>query len=95
MRDTQDVLPINTFSLIVNETMNLALVLAVLNVLPFYPLDGASICTSIYEVCTGRKPSDKFMTVYKVVGTVLMVYLFFINPEALNNLLHAILPSVF
>ncbi len=90
-----NVLPTSPITLIINETMYLAIVLAVLNVLPFYPLDGSSICTSIYEVCTGRKPSNGFMKVYKVVGIVLMVYLFYINPNLLFNLLHNLLPSMF
>ena len=90
-----NILPSGTMMFIVGEIMYLALILAVLNVLPFYPLDGSSICTAIYEVCSGRKPSNGFMKVFKVVGAALMVYLFFINPNVLNKLLHVLLPSLF
>ena len=90
-----NIMPASTMTFIINEIMYLAILLAVLNVLPFYPLDGSSICTSIYEVCTGRTPSNGFMKVYKVVGIVLMVYLFYINPDVLYTLLHKLLPSVF
>lgn len=88
------ILPIGTMAFII-EIMYLAIVLAVFNVLPFYPLDGSSICTSIYEMCTGRKLPEGVMTVYKIVGSVFMVYLFFFNPDVVFNFLHKLLPSLF
>lgn len=89
------IMPANTMAFIINEIMYLAIVLAVFNVLPFYPLDGSSICTSIYEVFTGRKLPNGFMTIYKIVGSVFMVYLFFFNPDVVFKFLHKLLPSLF
>ena len=73
--------------------MYLSIVLAVLNILPFYPLDGADVCTAAYEIATGRQPSKTFMTAYKVIGVALFIYLFYINPEILATIIDKILPS--
>lgn len=79
--------------LFINTMMYLSIVLAVLNILPFYPLDGAGVCTAVYEIATGRQPSKTFMTAYKVIGVALFIYLFYINPEILATIIDKILPS--
>lgn len=79
-------------SILIDEIMNIALVLSIINLLPFYPLDGSSILITIYEIVTGHKPSSGFMNVFKIAGAALMIYLFWINPSILNRLLAMILP---
>jgi regulator of sigma E protease len=50
----------------------LSLVLAFMNVLPIPVLDGGHALFIIYEMLTGRKPSDKFMEYAQMVGMVLI-----------------------
>ncbi len=88
---------INGFSLItagnpwLSTMMYLSLSLSILNLLPLYPLDGSAAATSIYEIISGKKPSKTFMTCYMVVGVALFIYLFWINPTFLNNLISLIM----
>ena len=79
-------------SMFIEEIMYLALVLSILNILPFYPLDGSAIILTLYELVTGKEPSKGFMTVFKIVGSVLVVYLFFINTDFINRLLGYVMP---
>ena len=74
-----------------NTMLYLSLALSIINLLPLYPLDGAAALTSIYEVCTGHKPSKGFMTIFQVVGIALFIYLFWINPSILNELIALII----
>ena len=76
----------------IDELMSIALVLSIINLLPFYPLDGSSILITIYEIITGHKPSEAFMNIFKIAGLALMIYLFYINPSILNRLLAMIMP---
>lgn len=76
----------------IDELMSIALVLSIINLLPFYPLDGSSILITIYEMITGHKPSEGFMNVFKFAGLGLMIYLFYINPSILNRLLAMVMP---
>lgn len=46
--------------------------LAILNVLPIPALDGGHVMFLMYEMITGRKPSDKFMEYAQIVGMVLL-----------------------
>jgi regulator of sigma E protease len=46
--------------------------LAILNVLPIPALDGGHVMFLMYEIITGRKPSDKFMEYAQIVGMVLL-----------------------
>lgn len=71
--------------------MYLSFTLSILNLLPLYPLDGAAAITSIYEISTGHAPSKKFMTTFQIVGVVLFIYLFWINPTILSNLISLIM----
>lgn len=53
-------------------TAFLSLMLAVLNILPIPALDGGHVMFLLYEIVTGRKPSDKFMEYAQIVGMVLL-----------------------
>ncbi|MDR1130240.1 MAG: RIP metalloprotease RseP [Prevotellaceae bacterium] len=63
-------------------TALLSIMLAALNLLPIPALDGGHVMFLLYEVITGRKPSDKFLTYAQVVG---MVILLFIMVYAIGN----------
>lgn len=54
------------------NTAFLALILAVMNVLPIPALDGGHVLFVLYEMISGRKPSDKFLEYAQVVGMVLI-----------------------
>lgn len=49
-------------------TAMLSLILAFMNLLPIPALDGGHVMFLIYEVVTGRKPSDRFMEISTIVG---------------------------
>jgi regulator of sigma E protease len=46
-----------------------------MNLLPIPALDGGHVMFLLYEVVTGRKPSDKFMEVATMVGFILILSL--------------------
>lgn len=52
-----------------------SIMLGVMNLLPIPALDGGHIVFTIYEMITGRKPSDKFLIGAQMVGFVLLVCL--------------------
>lgn len=56
-------------------TAFLSIMLAVLNILPIPALDGGHILFTLYEMVTGRKPSDKFLMVAQTVGMILLIAL--------------------
>jgi len=58
-----------------NLTAFLSIVLAVMNMLPIPALDGGHVMFLLFEVITGRKPSDKFLEYAQIVGMVLLVSL--------------------
>ena len=76
----------------VEELKMIAFVLTVINVLPFHPLDGSSVLITIYEMVTGHAPSEQFMTIFKIVGGVLIFCLFFLAPEIINSLIGMLMP---
>ena len=47
--------------------------LAVLNILPIPALDGGHILFTLYEMITGKKPSDKFLEYAQTVGMLLLL----------------------
>jgi regulator of sigma E protease len=49
-----------------------SIILAFMNILPIPALDGGHALFTIYEIITGRKPSDKFMEYAQIVGMVLL-----------------------
>jgi regulator of sigma E protease len=50
----------------------LSIMLGVMNLLPIPALDGGHIVFTIYEMITGRKPSDKFLYVMQIIGMILI-----------------------
>ena len=53
----------------------LSIMLGVLNLLPIPALDGGHMVFCLYEIISGRKPSDKFLTVMQMIGFVLLLAL--------------------
>ncbi len=53
-------------------TAFLSIMLAILNLLPIPALDGGHVMFLVYEIVSGRKPSDKFMEYAQIVGMVLL-----------------------
>jgi len=56
----------------------LSIMLAVMNLLPIPALDEGHILFTIYEIATGRKPSDRFLMVTQAVGMILLLALMFL-----------------
>ena len=56
-------------------TAFLSIMLGVLNVLPIPMLDGGHAMFLIYEMISGRKPSDKFMEYVSIMGLILLLTL--------------------
>lgn len=56
-------------------TAILSLILAFMNLLPIPALDGGHVMFLLYEVVTGKKPSDKFMEYATMVGFVIVISL--------------------
>lgn len=54
-------------------TAALSLILGFINLLPIPALDGGHVMFLLWEVITGRKPSDKFMEVATMIGFVILV----------------------
>lgn len=50
-----------------------SIILAFMNILPIPALDGGHALFTIYEMITGRKPSDKFMEYAQMAGMVLLL----------------------
>ena len=51
----------------------LSIMLGVMNLLPIPALDGGHMLICLWEMITGRKPSDKFLVVAQMVGMVLLI----------------------
>jgi regulator of sigma E protease len=56
-------------------TAFLSIVLAVMNILPIPALDGGHVMFLLFEVITGRKPSDKFLEYAQIAGMILLLAL--------------------
>ena len=56
----------------------LSIMLGVMNLLPIPALDGGHIVFCIYEMATGRKPSDKFLEIAQIIGMLLLFLLMFL-----------------
>ncbi|MCB0657272.1 MAG: RIP metalloprotease RseP [Saprospiraceae bacterium] len=54
-------------------TAILSLILGFMNLLPIPALDGGHVLFLLYEVVSGRKPSDKFMEYATIAGFVLII----------------------
>ena len=55
-----------------NLTALLSIILAVMNILPIPALDGGHVMFVLYELITGRKPSDKFLEYAQITGMVIL-----------------------
>ena len=61
-------------------TAFLSIMLAFMNLLPIPALDGGHVVFVLYEMITGRKPSDKFLEYAQITGfIILMALLLFAN----------------
>jgi regulator of sigma E protease len=56
-----------------NLTALLSIILAVMNILPIPALDGGHVMFLLYEVITGRKPSDKFLEYAQITGMLILL----------------------
>lgn len=52
-----------------------SIVLAFMNLLPIPALDGGHVLFTLYEMITGRKPSDKFLEVAQIIGMIILLAL--------------------
>lgn len=59
----------------VNILALLSIMLGVMNLIPIPGLDGGHIMFTLYEMITGRKPSDRFLVVTQIIGMVLLLLL--------------------
>ena len=73
----------------------LSLLLAVLNILPIYPLDGGAIVFALYEIISGRKPSPGFTKACSWIGFIFIVLFFWVFPEWLNGILRSVFSLFF
>jgi regulator of sigma E protease len=55
-----------------NLTAWLSIILAVMNMLPIPALDGGHVMFLLYEVVSGRKPSDKFLEYAQIAGMIIL-----------------------
>ena len=58
-----------------NITALLSIMLGVMNLLPIPALDGGHVMFLLYEIVSGKKPSDKFLENAQMVGFVLLITL--------------------
>jgi regulator of sigma E protease len=58
-----------------NLTAFLSIILAVMNILPIPALDGGHVMFLLFEVITGRKPSDKFLEYAQIGGMIILLAL--------------------
>jgi regulator of sigma E protease len=58
-----------------NITALLSIMLGVMNLLPIPALDGGHVIFLLYEMISGKKPSDKFLERAQMVGFVLLISL--------------------
>jgi regulator of sigma E protease len=73
-------------------TAFLSIILAIMNVLPIPALDGGHVLFLLYEIITGRKPSDKFLEYAQITGMVLILgLLLFANGNDVFKLVRSII----
>ena len=71
-----------------NMTAFLSIILAVMNILPIPALDGGHVMFLLWEVVTGRKPSDKFLEYAQITGMIILFsLLIFANGNDILKLL--------
>jgi regulator of sigma E protease len=54
-------------------TAMLSVILAFMNILPIPALDGGHVLFTLYEMITGRKPSDKFLEYAQLAGMIILL----------------------
>ncbi|WP_340201430.1 RIP metalloprotease RseP [Ascidiimonas sp. W6] len=54
-------------------TALISIILAFMNILPIPALDGGHVMFLLYEMITGRKPSEKFLEYAQMVGFILLI----------------------
>ena len=59
----------------VNILALLSIMLGVMNLIPIPGLDGGHILITLWELVTGRKPSDRFLYVTQLIGMALLIAL--------------------
>jgi regulator of sigma E protease len=69
-------------------TATLSMVLAFMNLLPIPALDGGHVMFLLYEIISGRKPSDKFLENAQKIGMLILLtlMLFAISNDVIRNL---------
>lgn len=68
-------------------TAFLSIMLAILNILPIPALDGGHVLFLVYELVSGRKPSDKVLEYAQIAGMILLLALVvFANANDIRNL---------
>ncbi|WP_324024377.1 RIP metalloprotease RseP [Maribacter sp. BPC-D8] len=69
-------------------TAFISIILAFMNILPIPALDGGHVMFLLYEIITGRKPSDKFLEYAQVTGFfILIALLLFANGNDVYKLI--------
>jgi len=58
-----------------NITAFLSIMLGFMNLLPIPALDGGHVVFTLWEMITGRKPSDKFLEYAQITGFILLIAL--------------------
>jgi regulator of sigma E protease len=58
-----------------NLTAFLSIILAIMNILPIPALDGGHVLFLLFEVITGKKPSDKFLEYAQIAGMIILLAL--------------------
>ena len=58
-----------------NTTAFISIILAFMNILPIPALDGGHVTFLLYEMVTGRKPSDKFLEYAQMIGFFILIAL--------------------
>ena len=66
----------------INILALLSIMLGVMNLIPIPALDGGHMVFAIYEIITGRKPGDRFVTAAQIAG---MIFLFALMILAFGN----------
>lgn len=56
-------------------TALLSIMLGFMNLLPIPALDGGHVVFTLYEIVTGRKPSDKFLEYAQITGFIILIAL--------------------
>ena len=72
-----------------------SLILAIINILPIYPLDGGAIVFALYEIITGKKPSPMFTKVCGWIGFIFIILFFWVFPEWLGNIIERVFDMLF